>query len=63
MTRTDDASRQRPAPGEIVLDHVAHFLPDMTTAEEALDRLGLARHHDVVIARFDSQGAVLREIE
>lgn len=30
---------------------------------EALDRLGLARHHDVVIARFDSQGAVLREIE
>jgi predicted sugar kinase len=30
---------------------------------EALDRLGLARHHEVVIARFDSQGAVLREIE
>jgi beta-ribofuranosylaminobenzene 5'-phosphate synthase len=30
---------------------------------EALDRLGLARHHDVVIARFDSQGAVLREVE
>ena len=29
---------------------------------EALDRLGLAKHHDVVIARFDSQGAVLREI-
>jgi len=29
---------------------------------EALDRLGLARHHEVVIARFDSQGAVLREI-
>jgi hypothetical protein len=42
MTRTDDASRQRPAPGEIVLDHVAHFLPDMTAAEEALDRLGFA---------------------
>ena len=30
---------------------------------EALDRLGLAQHHEVVIARFDSQGAVLREIE
>jgi SAM-dependent methyltransferase len=29
----------------------------------SLDRLGLARHHEVVIARFDSQGAVLREIE
>jgi predicted sugar kinase len=30
---------------------------------EALDRLGLTKLHDVVIARFDSQGAVLREIE
>lgn len=30
---------------------------------EALDRLGIARHHEVVIARFDSQGAVLREFE
>lgn len=30
---------------------------------EALDRLGLARHHEVVIARFDSQGAVLRELD
>ena len=30
---------------------------------EALDRLGLTRHHDVMIARFDSQGAMLREIE
>lgn len=29
---------------------------------EALDRLGLAKHHDVVIARFDAQGAVLREV-
>jgi hypothetical protein len=30
---------------------------------ELLDRLGLAKHHDIVIARFDSQGAVLRQIE
>ena len=29
---------------------------------EAIDRLGLAKHHDIVIAKFDSQGAVLREI-
>jgi beta-ribofuranosylaminobenzene 5'-phosphate synthase len=29
---------------------------------EALDRLGLAKHHDIVIAKFDAQGAVLREI-
>jgi predicted sugar kinase len=33
------------------------------TLAEALDRLGLAKLHDIVIARFDSQGAVLREIE
>jgi len=30
---------------------------------EALDRLGLAKHHDIVIARFDQRGAVLRELE
>lgn len=29
---------------------------------ETLDRLGLAKHHDIVIAKFDAQGAVLREI-
>jgi predicted sugar kinase len=30
---------------------------------ETLDRLGLSQHHDITIARFDSQGAVLRAIE
>lgn len=30
---------------------------------EALERLGIAKHHDLVIARFDSQGAVLRQLE
>ncbi len=30
---------------------------------EAIDRLGLTKLHDVVIARFDSQGAVLRATE
>ena len=30
---------------------------------ETLDRLGLAQHHDITIARFDSHGAILREIE
>ena len=29
---------------------------------EALERLGLAKHHDVVIAKFDTQGALLREV-
>lgn len=32
------------------------------TLTETLDRLGLAAHHDISIARFDSHGAVLREI-
>lgn len=30
---------------------------------ERLDALGLAKHHDIVIARFDGQGAVLRVVE
>lgn len=30
---------------------------------ERLDTLGLGRHHDMLIARFDSQGAVLRVVE
>jgi beta-ribofuranosylaminobenzene 5'-phosphate synthase len=30
---------------------------------ERLDGLGLGRHHDMIIARFDSQGAVLRVVE
>ncbi|MFM8415841.1 MAG: hypothetical protein ACKOCX_14110, partial [Planctomycetota bacterium] len=29
---------------------------------DALDRLGLAKHHDMVIAKFDTQGALLREV-
>ena len=40
--------------------------PTLETAgdlAEALDRLGLAKHHDIVIARFDQRGAVLREVE
>ncbi len=31
---------QTPAPGEIYLDHLAHFVPDMGAAEAALARLG-----------------------
>jgi predicted sugar kinase len=30
---------------------------------ERLDSLGLAKHHDLVIARFDAQGAMLRVVE
>lgn len=34
------AARQVPAPGELVLDHVAHFVPDIDRAGRALERLG-----------------------
>ena len=30
---------------------------------DRLESLGLSEHHDIVIARFDAQGAVLRVIE
>lgn len=33
------------------------------TLLNVIERLGLTEHHDVVVARFDSQGAVLREME
>lgn len=42
MTIDDAAEGQRPRPDELVLDHVAHFLPDMAAAESALARLGFA---------------------
>jgi hypothetical protein len=34
------AAKQVPAPGEITLDHVAHFVPDIDRAGRALERLG-----------------------
>ena len=42
MTLDDAAASQRPRPGDLVLDHVAHFIPDMAAAEAALERLGFA---------------------
>ena len=32
---------QKPAPGELYLDHVAHFVPDLQAAALALEKLGL----------------------
>jgi hypothetical protein len=32
---------QRPSPGELCLDHVAHFVPDLQAAAGALEELGL----------------------
>lgn len=34
--------RQLPAPGEVFLDHVAHWVPDMDAAADAVMRLGFA---------------------
>jgi hypothetical protein len=36
------ADRQRPPPGELYLDHVAHFVPDLGEAGALLERLGFA---------------------
>lgn len=33
------------------------------TLLSVMERLGLTEHHEVLIARFDQQGAVLRELE
>ena len=45
------AARQRPAPGELVVDHLAHFVPDLDAAARLLDKLGLAStpvsHHRI----------------
>ena len=45
------AARQRPAPGELCLDHLAHFVPDLDAAARLLDKLGLAStpvsHHRI----------------
>jgi hypothetical protein len=32
------------------------------TLVDTLDRLGLSAHHDLIVARFDTQGAALRVV-
>lgn len=36
------AAQQVPAPGDLVLDHVSHFVPDLAAAADALRALGFA---------------------
>ena len=38
----DTAERQKPAPGDLVLDHVAHFVPDLGAAARLAESLGFA---------------------
>ncbi len=40
MMIADSASHQRPPAGGLVLDHIAHFVPDMAASERDLKRLG-----------------------
>src|SRR5262245_47966451 len=37
----DVAARQRPPPGELYLDHLAHFVPDLGAAAGIFEKLGL----------------------
>lgn len=37
----DVAERQRPAPGELCLDHLAHFVPELDAAAAVWEKLGL----------------------
>lgn len=45
------SQQQRPAPGELCLDHLAHFVPDLDAAARLLDKLGLSStpvsHHRI----------------
>jgi len=45
------SERQRPPPGELCLDHLAHFVPDLDAAAAVWQKLGFAvtpvSHHDV----------------
>jgi len=47
----DVAKRQRPPAGELVLDHLAHFVPDLGAAAAVWEKLGFAvtpvSHHEV----------------
>ncbi len=40
MARMGIADRQKPAPGELLLDHVSHFVPDLDAAAGVLQDLG-----------------------
>ncbi|HJS41956.1 MAG TPA: VOC family protein, partial [Gemmatimonadales bacterium] len=37
----DVAERQRPPPGELCLDHLAHFVPELDAAAAVWEKLGL----------------------
>jgi hypothetical protein len=50
----DIATRQKPAPGELFLDHVSHFVPDLDAAAGALQALGF-HVTDTSVQRVDGE--------
>lgn len=42
ISRMSVAAHQVPRPGSLILDHVAHFVPDLAAAARALEALGFA---------------------
>lgn len=47
------ADTQKPQPGHLVLDHVAHFVPDLDAAGEMLERMGFL---PTPVSRHEVQG-------
>src|SRR3954471_24657305 len=41
LARMDVADRQKPAPGELFVDHVSHFVADLDAAAKAFEALGM----------------------
>lgn len=41
LARMDVADQQKPRPGELFVDHVSHFVPDLDRAARAFEHLGM----------------------
>ena len=58
LTEAQPMTGQLPQPGEIFLDHVAHFVPAMDAAAEALERCGFRLTPFTVQTNFEEDKAV-----
>ncbi len=59
MTNDPVAALQRPPAGRLVLDHVAHFVPDLDAAARALEALGFVRSPWSEQSTRSAEGAVV----
>ncbi len=59
MTNDLVAALQRPPPGRLVLDHVAHFVPDLDAAARALEALGFVLTPFSEQSTRDAEGTVV----